>query len=163
MTNRPVTQRPGLAGASFAAAVAIYAAAIIAPREGRELVPYKDIVGVWTVCEGVTGKAVIPGRQYTDAECDKLLQTEVGKHYAGLAACINVPVQIHEMAALVSWTYNVGTGAACGSTLVRQLNAGQPATTWCAQLDRWVYAGGKRVRGLERRRAQERAICEGRA
>ncbi|WP_425519928.1 glycoside hydrolase family protein [Stenotrophomonas maltophilia] len=43
------------------------------------------------------------------------------------------------------------------------MNAGQPAASWCPELDRWVYAGGKRVQGLVNRRAAERAMCEGRS
>ena len=33
--------------------------------EGERLKPYRDIVGVWTVCRGVTGPHVIPGKNYT--------------------------------------------------------------------------------------------------
>lgn len=151
----------GPIAAGVAALVIAAATAVIAPWEGRELVPYRDIAGIWTVCEGITGPAVEIGRDYTHAECDALLQSEVGRHYAGLARCIDAPLQQHEMVALVSWTYNVGIGAACKSTLVRLVNAGQPAEVFCAELSKWVYAGGKRVRGLERRRAHERSICEG--
>lgn len=149
-----------VAGGSAAAVLAL-AALIVKPWEGRELVPYKDIVGVWTVCEGITGKAVVPGRRYTHAECDRLLDTELGRHYSGVAKCITQPVQPHEMAAVVSWTFNVGVGAACGSTLVRQINAGQPATVWCRQLLRWNRAGGKEVRGLTFRRRDEMRVCLG--
>lgn len=80
-----------------------------------------------------------------------------------VAAVIYVPLEQHEWAALLSWSYNVGTTAACGSSLVRKINSGQPASAWCAELDRWVYAGGKRVQGLVNRRAAERRMCEGRS
>src|SRR5690606_15889719 len=99
----------------------------------------------------------------TIEECEALLSDEVRTVAARLSGCVHVEVQPHEAAALISWAYNVGTGAACGATLVRKLNAGAPAAVWCAELDRWVYAGGKRGRGLERRGAAERVVCEGRA
>lgn len=60
--------------------------------------------------------------------------------------------------ALVSWSYNVGTGAACGSTLAKKANAGD----WqgaCNQLRRWDKAGGKPVKGLTNRRAAETKLC----
>lgn len=144
-----------------AAAVLAIAAGLVKPWEGRELVPYRDIVGVWSVCEGITGDAVVPGRHYTGAECDKLLDTELGKHYAGVAKCITYPIRDHEMAAVVSWTFNVGVGAACGSTLVRKINRGEPASSWCAELFRWNRAGGKVVRGLTNRRKAEYKVCMG--
>lgn len=151
---------PRIVGLTAAGVLAI-AAGLVKPWEGRELVPYRDIVGVWTVCEGITGKAVVPGRHYTNAECDKLLDTELGRHYAGVAKCITYPIRDHEMAAVVSWTFNVGVGAACGSTLVRKINAGAPPAEFCRELFKWVYAGGRKVRGLERRRAAEFKLCMG--
>lgn len=151
------------AGPVTAGAGAVLAAAmlIVAPWEGRELVPYKDIVGVWTVCEGVTGQAVVPGRRYSDTECDQLTQDALGRHYRGVMACINRPITVNEAAAIVSWTYNVGVGAACSSTMIRMLNAGAPAMIWCQQLLRWNKAGGKVVRGLTNRRQAELKVCLG--
>lgn len=151
----------GKAVAVGAASVIALSAALIKPWEGRRLVPYQDIVGVWTVCEGITGGAVVPGRRYTHAECDRLLETEIGRHYSGVAKCIARPLQAHEMAAVVSWTYNVGVGAACGSRLVRKINAGAPAMEWCPELLRWNRAGGKEVRGLTNRRRDELRVCLG--
>lgn len=162
VAEKPVNAKVVGGGVAAATASAIaLAMAIIAPWEGRELVPYRDIVGIWTVCEGITGPAVVPGRRYSPAECDALLRTDVGRHYAGLAKCVHKPVAEHEMAALVSWTYNVGVGSACGSTLVRMLNAGRPAAEWCQQLLRWNRAGGREVRGLTNRRRAELQVCLG--
>ncbi|MCH6484248.1 lysozyme [Pseudoxanthomonas sp. LH2527] len=141
------------------------AAGIIKPWEGREHVPYRDLVGIWTVCEGVTGKAVIPGRRYSDAECDVLLDTEIGKHYAGVSRCISRPVQVHEMAAITSWTYNVGVANACGSTLVRKINQGFPGAAWCPELLKWnkarVNGQLREVGGLTNRRKAELRVCLG--
>ncbi|WP_244576009.1 glycoside hydrolase family protein, partial [Escherichia coli] len=36
-----------------------------------------DIVGVWTVCHGHTGKDIIPGKTYTKAECKALLNKDL--------------------------------------------------------------------------------------
>lgn len=142
-----------VAGAVAAAAAV---AGFVKPWEGESLTPYKDIVGVWTVCAGVTRN--VEQRRYTQAECDGLLKDEVAIHLRGVAKCIHRELPEHQWVAIGSWTYNVGVGAACGSTLVRKINAGEP---WCAELLRWDRAGGKRVRGLTRRRQAEYEVCVG--
>jgi GH24 family phage-related lysozyme (muramidase) len=127
-------------------------------HEGRELKPYRDIAGVLTVCDGITGPDVQPGKTYTDAECNALSLKHVEAHGAKLLQCIQVRVTQGYYDALASWAYNVGVGAACGSTLVRLLNAGEYRAA-CDQLLRWNRAGGKVVRGLTNRRMAERAQC----
>jgi lysozyme len=151
MTN----QRAAVVGA---AAVTAALAGFVAHWEGTEFTPYRDVGGVWTVCEGVTGPAVIPGRVYSRQECRGLLSGALLKHATGLAACINVVPPQKTMSALVSWTYNVGIGAACNSTLVKLLNAGQFEEA-CRQLPRWNRVNGQPVRGLTNRRAAEMAWC----
>lgn len=39
---------------------------------------------------------------------------------------LKVPVEQHEFDALMSFAYNVGSGALTGSTLLRKINAGEP-------------------------------------
>ncbi|MBE5528800.1 glycoside hydrolase family 24, partial [Laribacter hongkongensis] len=87
--------------------------------------------------------------------------TDVQKFEGALKQCVRVPLHQYEYDAFVSLAYNIGSGAFCGSTLVRKLNAGDYAGA-CAEIDRWTYAGGKRLPGLVKRRAEERARCEGR-
>lgn len=149
----------GKIAAVCALGVAGAVAAFVAPWEGRELTPYRDIVGVWTVCEGITRH--VEQRQYTDAECHALLEEEVAIHLAGVAKCIRRPLTENQWIAVGSWTYNVGVVGACRSTLVSQINAGQPPEVWCKQLLRWDRAKGKQVRGLTRRRQAEYKVCVG--
>jgi lysozyme len=137
-------------GGTAAAVIALSAAVLVKPREGYAPTPYIDMVGVATYC-------------YGDTECAARLNSRLGEYLTGIQACIHVPLEQHEWAALLSWSYNVGTTAACGSSLVSKINSGRPASAWCAELDRWVYAGGKRVQGLVDRRAAERRMCEGRS
>jgi lysozyme len=56
------SKRATAAIAGAAGAVALSIAALIKPWEGRELKAYKDIVGVWTICDGET-KGVKPADQ----------------------------------------------------------------------------------------------------
>lgn len=143
---------PAAAAAVLAAAVAGY----VRPWEGNELTPYRDIVGVWTWCAGVTTGE----RQahYTPAECSAINRAEAGRQLAAVAKCVHRPLPEGQWIALGSWSYNVGASAACRSTLMRKLNAGQ---SWCAELLRWDYAGGRKVRGLTRRREAEYRTCMG--
>ncbi len=62
-------------------------------------------------------------------------------------------------AALASFVYNVGETQFSRSTLLRKLNAGDVKGA-CAELSRWVYAGGKVYKGLVNRRMAERELCE---
>lgn len=142
------------------AAVLIAAAAIIRPWEGLETDPYEDVVGVWTVCYGQTG---VEMRSYTPDECDAMLRESVARYADAVGKCIHRPLTVNQWAAVTSWAYNVGTGAACGSTLVRQINAGEPPEVWCRQLLRWDKAGGRTVRGLTLRRQAEYRVCIGEA
>lgn len=138
-------------------AVLLAAVAFIAPWEGQSVVPYRDMVGRLTWCYGETRGT--PKAEYTQAECAAMLATGVGQFYDGVMKCVRRPLTHGQAVAVVSWAYNVGLNAACGSTLVRKLNAGAPASEWCAELLRWDYAGGKRVRGLTNRRQAEYAEC----
>ena len=143
-----------LAGALAAAGATAY---FVAPWEGRSLVPYRDIVGVWTWCDGETSG--IRKELYTPAECDALLYDSTAKHLRGVAKCVNVPLRQNEWIAVGSWAYNVGVRAACNSGLVRKINSGVPATIWCRDILKWKYAGGKLVRGLALRRESEYKVC----
>lgn len=138
------------------------AVAIAAPPvmyfEGRENSTYLDIVGVPTICYGSTSGVKL-GQTKTDAECAELLRGELGDTVMQVNQLITTQQPATRVAALSSFAYNVGIGAFRKSTLLKKLNAGQIMAA-CAELDRWVYAGGKRVDGLVKRRSIERALCE---
>lgn len=88
--------------------------------------------------------------------------TDVSKFEAAIRQCVTVPLHQHEYDAFVSLAYNIGPSAFCTSTLVRLLNAGDYAGA-CAQISRWNKQGGRELPGLTKRRAAERAMCEGRS
>lgn len=140
-----------LAGAATAVALAI--TALIQPWEGRELKAYRDIVGVWTICDGET-KGVKPGMVKTDAECDAMLLGRVeNDFYRPLTVCIpgyaGMPVSLQ--ASMLSAAYNVGVGAICKSTAARRAKAGDYRGA-CEAITRFNRAAGKVIRGLKLRR-----------
>ncbi|ECG1721497.1 lysozyme [Salmonella enterica] len=126
--------------------------------EGRRYEPYPDVAGVLTVCDGHTGKDIVPGKHYTDAECDALLNKDLALVAARIDPLIKVSIPESERAAFYSFAYNVGTGAFAKSTLLKKLNAGDQAGA-CNELKRWTYAGGKQWKGLVTRREIEREVC----
>lgn len=126
--------------------------------EGRRYEVYRDIVGVPTVCDGITGPDVTPGKHYTDAECNALTIKHLESHGSQLLDCINVRITQRMYEALDSWAYNVGVGAACKSTALKLINQGD-YYAGCKDLLRWDRAGGRPVRGLSARRKKESDLC----
>lgn len=92
---------------------------------------------------------------------------DVRKFEGELKGCVSAELTQGEYDSLVSLAYNVGAGPVCRSTMVRLHNEGKHAEA-CAQFDRWTFFQGKdckdpanRCTGLAKRRASERAMCEG--
>lgn len=124
---------------------------------------YLDIVGVPTLCFGET-LGVRIGDRATDKECRrKLEQRLTGDFRAGLHRYFSAQTKASRLpperdAAYVSLAYNVGIRGAGRSTATRRLNAGDIAGG-CQALTWWNKAGGRVVRGLVRRRADEYSLC----
>ncbi|EPE4172166.1 lysozyme [Yersinia enterocolitica] len=125
--------------------------------EGREYMPYRDVVGVLTVCDGHTGKDIIPSKRYSDAECDALLHKDLIPVFAAIDRIVKVPMSDFRKAALASFGYNVGITAMTNSTMVKKLNRGDTSGA-CDELRRWIKAGGKVWKGLVNRREVEREV-----
>ncbi|APG19283.1 glycoside hydrolase [Kosakonia radicincitans] len=131
--------------------------ALIADLEGCRLRPYQCSAGVWTSGIGHTA-GVAPTRDISEKEAAVNLVADVLHVERRLAACapVAMPSQVYD--AVVSFAFNVGTAAACRSTLVWFINHKQWQQA-CNQLPRWVFINGDRNRGLENRRERERAWC----
>ncbi|EOV2303028.1 TPA: lysozyme [Yersinia enterocolitica] len=149
--------RNKIIGASAAGALAM-AAVLIPSLEGVEHKPYQDVIGVWTVCYGHTGKDIMLGKIYTEAECRALLDKDLRTTAAQIDPYIKKPIPDTTRAALYSFAYNVGAGNFKTSTLLHRINQGDTAGA-CDQLRRWTYAGGKPWKGLQNRREIERELC----
>lgn len=146
------------------------AAALAVPMgvyyEGVFPIGYADPVGIPTDCVGETQGAQIGVQRFTFDECVARYEPRLVRVWEyGLSRCILRDVSVHQGAALMSWADNVGVGAACGSTLVRLLNAGVPPEMWCNQLTRWDKAKVLGITitlpGLTKRRGSEYVMCLG--
>lgn len=137
---------------------------IIGNAEGCRRDPYQCPSDVLTVGIGSTeygGQKIDPNRLYSDKEI-----ADRWAHDLAIAErCVNRYGNGNKMPqgafdAMVSITFNVGCGAMQKSTLFKLAKQGYRPEL-CEQFSRWVYAGGKKLRGLEIRREKERALCLG--
>jgi lysozyme len=146
-------------GAIASVLVLALATPFVMKWEGLKNTTYIDVVGVPTVCYGQTGAMARIGATYSDAECKAALDAELWEYAQELDKCVLRDVTPYQGAAILELGYNVGTPAVCRSTMVRMINAGEPATRWCQQLNRWVRAQGRVYRGLVNRRVDSYNMC----
>lgn len=138
---------------------------IIREFEGCSLEAYKCPAGVPTIGWGTTRLKNAPvrmGDKISQEMADELLQDEV-ENLFGPGVLQLVPLaktwKSNQLAALISFAYNVGLGAFEESTLRKRLLAGEdPCTVVKQELPRWVHAGEAVLAGLERRRNAEIAL-----
>lgn len=131
----------------------------ITSHEGFRGEAYRDPVGIPTIGYGETNGVKL-GDRITQREALERLKVSANEHGKGMARCIKVPVSQNEYDAFLSFTYNVGVGAFCRSTLVKRLNQGDYEGA-CRELLKWDKAGGKVLKGLTRRRENEYKLCIG--
>ena len=113
----------------------------VAGWEGKRNDPYKDIVGVWTVCYGDTKVAM---RRYSDAECSAVLSDRLVA-YAGPVLDRNPELAGHaeQLAAASSLAYNIGPSAYARSSVARTSRPGAGARRATASSPgRWLAASG---------------------
>jgi lysozyme len=124
--------------------------------EGLRLNAYRDAVGVWTIGYGHTATAK-PGQRISAERAEELLRRDLETFERGVERRLKVEVNQAQFDAMVSLAFNVGLGAFGKSTLLRLVNRGAYSAA-ADQFGRWVYAGGRKLRGLVRRRQAEREL-----
>lgn len=141
-------------------AVAAMTVALVGGFEGLRQNAYPDPATKgppWTVCYGET-KGVQPGDRYSVAQCKAMLEDSLQDYAAGIERCVTVQLPDKRYVALISFAYNVGTKAACNSSVVKLINAGA-TKQGCDALLKWDKAAGIRFPGLTKRRQKEREYC----
>lgn len=143
-------------------ALRIAATELTDPAEGDVLRPYQDPRGIWTIGVGSTrdllGRPVTAETApITHAQAIQLCERDLRSALQTVEHDVHVPLSDDEDAALDDFIYNIGSGNFAGSTLLRDLNAGDYAAA-ADQFLRWNEAGGVVLAGLCRRRAAERAM-----
>jgi lysozyme len=87
------------------------------------------------------------------------LQQDIKSKAAAANARVSVPLFQGQFDVVVSWTYNLGEGALKSSTMLKKINAARHEEV-PGQMKRWNRAGGKVLKGLERRREAEAALYQ---
>lgn len=127
---------------------------LIKEFEGCKLEAYQCPAGVWTIGWGTT-QGVKQGMKITQEEAEGLLIKECERFCNGVYAEVGNICNENQVGALISFSYNVGLSAFRNSTLLKKIKANASEKEIEKQFMRWVYAGGKILRGLERRRKAE--------
>ena len=116
----------------------------------------------WTIGWGATGRDHIhggmigPGTVWTQAQCDARLADDLARYAAEVAAALgDAPTSQTQFDALVSFHYN--TGAIGRATLTAKHCKGDCEGA-AREFARWNRAGGRVLKGLVRRRAEEAAL-----
>jgi lysozyme len=145
------------------------ATSVVKRIEGFYSSPYDDNGGLpggtWTIGYGsivdAQGKPVSPQtKKITEAEAEELLKRDMVSAAQCVSNRINVPLTVCEAAALISWTYNLGSGSLSKSTMLKRINANQKKEV-PDEMRKWIYHEGKPLVGLLRRRWAEAAIFIG--
>jgi lysozyme len=133
-------------------------------EEGTSYKAYKDIAGIWTVCQGDT-KNVYPSLIETPEGCRVRLERQLVIHAKGVMACtprLSEEGREWQRAAAVSLAYNIGVGGYCKSSVDRYFDTGN----WKRGCDNFLSWNKARVngvlrpvKGLTERRKRERDIC----
>jgi lysozyme len=98
------------------------------------------------------------GDKVTKVQAGVILANDLPRYEKQVERCIHVPMPGYRHAAIISFTYNVGGGALCKSSVARYINAGNP-THGCDALMLYVKSNGQFRQGLKNRRTAERKLC----
>ena len=137
---------------------------LIKSFEGCKLSAYKCSAGVATIGFGSTfypdKKPVKIGDKLKDiSEAEELLKITLFQFENNVSALFyNVVLNQNQFDALVSFAFNLGTGALAGSTLCKKIKVNPNDKTIEAEFNKWVNAGGKKLPGLIRRRKAEAVL-----
>ncbi len=124
--------------------------------EGCRLKAYRCPAGVLT-CGWGTTEGVTEGAEWTQEEADQRLVEDLSIFETRVKRLLLLDPTPNQLAALVSFAYNVGTHNLRESTLLRLFNAGDMQGA-ADQFPRWNKANGKVLPGLVARRDAERRL-----
>lgn len=133
---------------------------LIKEFEGFKSAPYLDIAKVPTIGYGSTyyengTRVTMKDKPIDEGRAESLLRSVVSIFEKEVDAMTRDDVSQAQFDALVSFAYNLGASALKGSTLLKKVNAKPSDPDIRAEFAKWVYAAGRRVNGLIRRRELE--------
>jgi lysozyme len=131
-------------------------------KKGEHYHTYHCPAGVLTIGWGHTqhhGRKFDANSKWTRQECDEAFMEDMSGFERDVRKAVKVPLEPYQFDALVSFTYNVGSGNLNKSTLLKKVNAGDFAGA-AKEFPKWNKANGKVLAGLTRRRASEALLFQ---
>lgn len=129
---------------------------LIKEFEGYEGKAYLCPAGVWTIGYGHT-QGVEENDLCSVEEAVEFLKKDVEKAERAVNDLVKHELNQNQFDALVSFVFNLGRERFRQSSLLKFLNSAHFPLAG-GQFDRWVYADGKVMQGLVKRRAAEKAL-----
>lgn len=131
--------------------------------EALRLEAYQDQGGLWTIGYGHTdgGRGVAPGLTISEAEAEQLLRKDLRDAESAVNNMVDERLTQSQYDALVSFVFNVGSGAFYTSTLRKKVNQDPNQAGIYHEFMRWVNAGGQESSGLVKRRRAEAELYFG--
>jgi lysozyme len=133
---------------------------LIKSLEGFRSEPYVCAGGYLTIGYG---HKLLPSDSYkiiSPEKAQQILENDLRRIERLVLKYINVGINDDQFAALVSFTFNVGAAALQRSTLRQKINYGY-YEDGAKEFLKWVYAGGRKIMGLVRRRRLESELFSG--
>jgi lysozyme len=126
---------------------------LIKKHESLMLHAYKCPGDKWTIGYGHTRTAK-KGMVINEKRADQFLVSDL-RFSENVVRTLPCTLSQNQFDALVSFVFNVGSGNFLTSTLRKRIIADPFDPDIARQFKRWVYAKGRKLRGLEKRRAEE--------
>ena len=126
---------------------------LIKQFEGLRLKAYLCPAGIWTIGYGHTS-GVSPNSFITIQEADEYLHRDVATIEMQLNK-LNLILRQCQWDAIISFVFNVGIGNFKASTLLAKIRINPDDNSIIDEFLRWVYANGKVMKGLQKRRLAE--------
>lgn len=133
---------------------------LIMKYEGFKSKPYLCPAGVPTIGYGTTRyndgtKVKLTDKPITKEQALELLKHQVKQYELDVDAMAVDSINQNQFNALVSFAYNLGSQALKKSTLLKKVNKNPNDASITKEFLKWVFAGGKKLNGLIRRRNDE--------
>lgn len=133
---------------------------LIKEFEGFRNTPYYCPAHIVTCGYGSTHyedgtKILITDNQISEERAIKMLQHDLINSEQALIKLIKSDINQNQFDALIDFVYNLGVGSLSGSTLLKKVNANPSDVTIGIEFMKWVYADGKQLPGLIKRRDAE--------
>lgn len=126
--------------------------------EGLRLEAYLDSASIYTIGYGTIkypdGRKVKKGDKITKGKAKDYKLHDLKEFESTVNTSVKVPLTQNQYDALVSLSYNIGSGAFKNSTLLKKLNSGDYKGA-AEQFLVWNKVNSKRVQGLVNRREAE--------